>query len=218
MALIRKNLSEESIKNLRRLQGEFRPPGSRVLFMRGSSILQVGVGCFCVWLFFHRMHALPPSFPMSSPRAIRIIILAVCGAAMLPLGAWSWWKAGRGYRFGSGVVQGISNSGTVAWTEDVLGIVSGTISHDYAGKNAFMTLRWANSKRRIDIEPSLAEALNALEVPKPASEPIDLGAAVQAAGAEPVGPSWKCRSCGEENPGNFEECWECQAARAGAGE
>jgi len=216
MALICKNLSEESIKNLRRLQGEFLPPRSRVLLMRASSVLQAGLGCFCGWIFVQRMQALPPSFPMSSHRGIGVIRAGVYGAALLIGGAWSWWKAGRGYRFGSGMVQGLSNSGAVVWTEDVLGIVSGTISHDYGGKAAFMTLQLANSKRRIDIVPSLAEALKALE-PKSVSEPpIDLRAAVEASGTEPVGPSWSCRSCGEENPGNFEECWKCQAVRDGA--
>jgi hypothetical protein len=24
---------------------------------------------------------------------------------------------------------------------------------------------------------------------------------------------WRCKSCGEENPGNFDECWKCLATR-----
>ena len=27
------------------------------------------------------------------------------------------------------------------------------------------------------------------------------------------GPSWTCLGCGEDNPGNFEECWKCQRIR-----
>ncbi|MEM0915033.1 MAG: hypothetical protein AAGK09_10540 [Planctomycetota bacterium] len=27
------------------------------------------------------------------------------------------------------------------------------------------------------------------------------------------GPDWVCPSCGEENPGNFQVCWKCMAAR-----
>jgi hypothetical protein len=33
---------------------------------------------------------------------------------------------------------------------------------------------------------------------------------------EPTGedrPEWTCKSCGEENPGNFDECWKCQEPR-----
>jgi hypothetical protein len=26
-------------------------------------------------------------------------------------------------------------------------------------------------------------------------------------------PEWTCKSCGEENPGNFDECWKCQEPR-----
>jgi hypothetical protein len=29
-------------------------------------------------------------------------------------------------------------------------------------------------------------------------------------------PAWKCASCGEENPGNFDVCWKCQKERLGA--
>jgi hypothetical protein len=28
-----------------------------------------------------------------------------------------------------------------------------------------------------------------------------------------AGPAWKCKSCGEENPGNFNECWKCLKIR-----
>lgn len=27
-------------------------------------------------------------------------------------------------------------------------------------------------------------------------------------------PAWPCGACGEENPGNFDGCWSCGAARA----
>ena len=30
---------------------------------------------------------------------------------------------------------------------------------------------------------------------------------------EDAGPAWKSKSCGEENPGNFDECWKCQTWR-----
>jgi hypothetical protein len=28
-------------------------------------------------------------------------------------------------------------------------------------------------------------------------------------------PEWTCKSCGEENPGNFNECWKCLAMKPG---
>jgi hypothetical protein len=34
----------------------------------------------------------------------------------------------------------------------------------------------------------------------------------QLAATHPSGPPWKCAQCGEENPGEFEICWKCQAA------
>jgi len=88
--------------------------------------------------------------------------------------------------------------------EDALGIVSGTISHDYGGNAAFLTLHWGEYQAT-DRYVSVARG---------GDLPIDLSAAVKASGAEPVGRSWKCGSCGEVNPGNFEQCWKCQAVRA----
>ncbi|HUN81568.1 MAG TPA: hypothetical protein VMV81_08690 [Phycisphaerae bacterium] len=29
-------------------------------------------------------------------------------------------------------------------------------------------------------------------------------------------PDWKCESCGEENPGNFDICWKCEHERPAA--
>ncbi len=31
-----------------------------------------------------------------------------------------------------------------------------------------------------------------------------------------TGPDWHCESCGEENPGNFAECWNCGAETTAA--
>lgn len=45
----------------------------------------------------------------------------------------------------------------------------------------------------------------------------DPEAAPNALDLEPIEderPSWNCPKCGEENPGNFNECWKCQTARS----
>ena len=38
-----------------------------------------------------------------------------------------------------------------------------------------------------------------------------------AGGEQEAGPNarlpWQCPACGEENPGNFYECWKCQATQ-----
>lgn len=31
--------------------------------------------------------------------------------------------------------------------------------------------------------------------------------------APPVGEDWVCKSCGEQNPGNFDLCWSCETPR-----
>jgi hypothetical protein len=207
MATIRNNLSDESIKNLGRLHEEFRLPESRVQRDQMWGIVLLAGGAALVWLFFRLLDA--------SSLTVRIIAPGAYGIGALIGGIRVWRKAGRWYRFGSGRVQSLSNAGTILWDEEVLGIQSGTISYDDK-MNAFMTLHWANAKHRIDIYAALAEALKALELPAvSAGVPIDLDAAVAAAGDGRVGPSWRCSSCREENPGNFEQCWKCQKERGG---
>jgi hypothetical protein len=177
--MVRKALTDESLKNLRRLQGEFQLSESRVRWAQAQGIVLVAFGVGLIWLFLHRYQ--------ESGLSLRLITPAVYGVVALIIGIRAWQTAGRWYRFGSGQVQTLSSSGTVLWDEDVLGIVSGTINYDDRSK-AVMTLSWANSKRRIDIYPSMAEALKALDPPAaPPGVPINLNAAALAAGAGPLG-------------------------------
>jgi hypothetical protein len=37
--------------------------------------------------------------------------------------------------------------------------------------------------------------------------------ALELAPVEEDRPAWTCANCGEENPGNFDECWKCQTWR-----
>jgi hypothetical protein len=44
--------------------------------------------------------------------------------------------------------------------------------------------------------------------------------AIDASGLKPTDDGrdeWTCKSCGEENPGNFDECWKCLGARSISG-
>src|SRR5271165_6735373 len=126
--MIRKALTDESIKNLRRLQGEFRLPESRVRGAQWMSVLLIILGGISVWFFFQRLQGLPAPFQMFSRQGSQLIRFGIMGGACLILGQWKWRRAGHWYRFGSGQVQLLSRSGSVLWAEDVLGIVKGTMS------------------------------------------------------------------------------------------
>jgi len=56
-------------------------------------------------------------------------------------------------------------------------------------------------------EATFDQALEDPEPREPAEEESD------GESAEPVGPNWRCAKCGEENPGNFDECWKCETER-----
>lgn len=209
MAYISKPFNDDFLKNLQRLQGEFRPVNfdARKTLLFNVLLLVVS---FVGILDLFRRHS-------HASLEFRVVSSALIGVLALVIVARNWYEAGDWYKFGSGQVQKLSRSGAMRWEEEVLGIVGGTMSTD-TDDNAFLTLRWAHSKHRVDIDPSIAEALKAMEAPRaPPSVPLDLELAVAAASDAPVGPSWRCRSCGEENPGSFESCWKCQAERASSG-
>jgi hypothetical protein len=54
--------------------------------------------------------------------------------------------------------------------------------------------------------------------PKPSGpeEDTDSGSALELKPIEDGRPEWTCANCGEQNPGNFDECWKCQTCRADA--
>ena len=71
-----------------------------------------------------------------------------------------------------------------------------------------MTLFWADRKRRMMLFNSLRNAMN---VSLESAEQLE--AQDKAEIKDDVGPPWTCPHCHEENPGNFEECWQCQKFR-----
>jgi|SRR5271166_623042 len=201
MAYISKPLGDELVRNLRRLQGEFRRVESKVRRDQLLAILLILLSVACFW-------ALSLGYERSVATH-RLLAWAAYGIAGSIGGARAWYEAGAWYKFGSGQVQKLSRAGVVRWEEEAVGIVGGTLSTD-TKDNAFLTLRWAHSEHRVNIYPSMAAALKTMEAPRaPPSEPLDLEAAMAAASDAHVGPAWRCRSCGEENPGTFEMCWKC---------
>jgi hypothetical protein len=54
--------------------------------------------------------------------------------------------------------------------------------------------------------------------PKPSvpEEDIDPSSALELKPVEDGRPEWTCANCGEQNPGNFDECWKCQTWRTDA--
>jgi hypothetical protein len=211
--MITKTLPDDSIRNLRRLQGDFHPGRYNTLGMQFVGVLEIVLGAACIVFFVEALQTLPQSFQWLSAPGLRLLQIGIMSVAILVIGVISWRIAGRWYRFGSGQVQMLSKSGTVVWTENLLSLEKGTVSNADR-RNAWMKLYWGKTKRRVIIYPALAEAIKALEPPViPPSEPIYLNETADLKGTESERPPWDCKSCGEENPGNFDECWKCQAWR-----
>jgi hypothetical protein len=69
--------------------------------------------------------------------------------------------------------------------------------------------------RILGSEEKVVFPLAKIEVQAEETEAIDVS------GLEPTDEDqagWTCKSCGEENPGNFNECWKCLTLRPEAGE
>jgi hypothetical protein len=52
-----------------------------------------------------------------------------------------------------------------------------------------------------------------LTPPPKTEENAELRSALELTPVEESRPVWTCANCGEENPGNFDECWKCQTWR-----
>jgi len=207
--LIKKQLTDNSIRNLRSLQGEFRPPASRIRSSQLLSILYVVVGVIIVLVWVHVLQRLASPFRMTPLSFTRLICIGASGGVLIFIGTRLWRKTGSWYRFASGQVEFRSRLNKVFWEKSLSGIVSGSISYNEKGR-AFMTLCWPNSEHRIDIYPALADALRETEPNKAGTEvELDSETPFETVGSSP----WSCKSCGEEIPGNFEYCWKCQTQK-----
>jgi hypothetical protein len=205
---IEKQLTDDSIRNLRSLQGEFRLPAWRIRSSQLLSILQVVMGVIIILVWVHVLQRSTSPFRMTPLSLTRLICIGASGSVLIFSGARLWRKTGSWYRFASGQVEFRSRLNKVFWAKSLSGIVSGSISYNEKGR-AFLTLCWSNSQHRIDIYPALADALREIE-PRKAETEVELDSETP---AETAASPWSCKSCGEEIPVNFEYCWKCQTQK-----
>jgi hypothetical protein len=157
--MIRKTISDLSIKQFAHLTGDFRPPSFRVRFEQVVGTLMIIVGGLIIRSLFDHRHDLSPS--------VRLFLVVPMSCALLPIG-YLWLKrAGRWYHFASGRVQFRSNTGKVIWDEDLSTVVSANISYG-EGAKGFLNLSWNHIERKIEVYADLADALKGLESAKDA--------------------------------------------------
>jgi hypothetical protein len=210
--VIVENLSDDSIKAIRRVQGEFRPSRRSTVGAQIMGALSIVFGPLCIGALVYGNHGSPLPFRPDSAPGIKLVIGCLI---LLIVGVLLWRRAGRWVRFGSGEVQLLSPSGAQVWSENLL-TLDGAAIGDSHRMIPTLLLYWGKSKRQLPLYPELAGAIKALETPVPAeSEALKLTEAV--ASAEPAGLAWNCPKCGEENPGNFNECWKCLEMRSISG-
>jgi hypothetical protein len=131
---------------------------------------------------------------------VAIAALLVCGVFMIR-------RAGSWYRFDQGMVQELTASGKVLWQEELMTLES--VTWHLGTPTDYLTLKWPKVKRDVQLYPSIEAAFRTPELEaKPFEQESELTS------EEPIGPAWRCSGCGEENPGNFGSCWNCQAERA----
>jgi ribosomal protein L40E len=94
----------------------------------------------------------------------------------------------------------------VLWEEELASVAA--VEKRSSRNGEYLVIRWERKRHFIPLSYELVTALeSAMGIRRaPSQEETDDGDAVA------VLPVWRCTKCGEENPGNFEVCWKCEAA------
>lgn len=130
-------------------------------------------------------------------------------------GAWLWRESGMVVRFDTGLVSKCTKGGALVWERTMAGLTRVTRISGRGGE--LLRLEWPDGRKFVSLSGKLESALAVFMPKHQDSADDDLpdgdGDATDSAQV-PAGPSWRCGKCGEENPGNFEMCWKCEAARS----
>lgn len=138
-------------ERLSTLQGEFRGSPSELLYQTGRAALLVACGGLVMGLAIRE-------YIINHPDAQFYLFSAL--AAFLFFGAiYLLTRTGIWYNFENGSLVAFRTDGRAIWTESLSGLSYVTRTAGYGVM--YMTLRWKDRKRRLEVYESLRRALNA---------------------------------------------------------
>lgn len=133
------------------LQGEFRRSPSEALYQIGLAVLFVACGGLVMDLAIREYITNRPDAQFYLLSALAGFLFFVAIYVLRRTGIW--------YKFANGSVAAFRSDGRPIWTESLSGLsyVTRTVGQGVV----YMTLRWRDRKRRLEVYDSLGRALNA---------------------------------------------------------
>ncbi|HLQ12449.1 MAG TPA: hypothetical protein VK130_04270 [Steroidobacteraceae bacterium] len=196
--MLRREWNENQMARLRGLGGEFALSGGERFLQRAMGVGAMAMGAFGMGTILARYRQVGEVQDLWFVGAIMVAFMGV--------GAYLLRQATFRYRFSVGVLQRLNGSGRVLWEESLGDITS--VERRSSRNGDYLKVQWSRRRRYITLYSALDRALEDPEPKEPLEEEPD------GESAEPAGPNWRCAKCGEENPGNFDECWKCETERA----
>jgi hypothetical protein len=147
--------SEEWLRRLRTLSGDFKPPPRYLLLVQLLGALIIGMGAFILfkaWRLYQYTHAIG-----------HLLYGLAFGGTALVMGFYQQRRAACGFRFEGERIRYVSGVGRVLWSEDL-----STLQRVEAGPLRkqgpdYLLLHWPARTRRIDLLATMKAALAAAD-------------------------------------------------------
>ena len=148
--------SDEWLRRLRALHGEFHPPPRYLLMVQLLAAIIIGMGAFILfkaWQRYQYSHALGS-----------LIFGALFGGSAVAVGYYQQRRAACGYRFEGDRICFISGVGRVLWAEDLSALERLEPGPARQHGPDYLLLHWSGRTRRVDLLGAMKVALAASAV------------------------------------------------------
>jgi hypothetical protein len=145
--------SEEWLRRLRALHGEYRPPPRYLFLVQLLAAILIGMGAFILfkaWQRYQYVHA------MGS-----LIFGAAFGGSAVAVGYYQQRRAACGYRFEAGRICFVSGVGRVLWVQELSTLERVEPGPARADGPDYLLLHWPGRTRRVDLLGTMKRALAA---------------------------------------------------------
>jgi hypothetical protein len=146
--------SEEWLRRLRALQGDYRPPPLYLLLVQLLAALIIGMGAFILFRAW-RLHQYTHSIG-------NLLYGVAFGGTAVVLGFYQQRRAACGYRFDGQRICLISGVGRVLWSEPLSSLQRIEPGPLRSHGPDYLLLHWPGRTRRVDLLGTMKVALAAL--------------------------------------------------------
>jgi len=203
--MLNKKLDAQGLKGFRALEGEFRQDAAESRRLQFLGMMPIAAGGWILATVY---------WPGIHPKPVGGWVFALLmGVPFLVFGFYFVKQSFQWYRIEQGRIQAFGTSRKMLWEEELAALERVELKLGRHRREDFLHLYWPHISHSIRLLASLRAALESRAIYVSDDESEEGETDPPAAAHESTGPSWKCKHCGEENPGNFDACWKCEQAR-----